>query len=71
VVLAGGVLTAVPEIRAGVQERLAVRLGRRGILAGDGAAGAAWLAIRSLGRSGPLTGPDAGSLHARLLCRAP
>ncbi|MFC6021967.1 N-acetylglucosamine kinase [Plantactinospora solaniradicis] len=46
VVLAGGVLLGVPEIRDAVQERLRRRLGRSGTLAGDGAAGAARIAAR-------------------------
>ncbi|WP_329109609.1 ATPase [Micromonospora sp. NBC_01699] len=68
VVLAGGVLAGVPEIRAGVQQRLAAWLGRPGVLAGDGAAGAAWLAIRRAvaGRSATVPAPD-DETHARLL----
>ncbi|MFK3983279.1 N-acetylglucosamine kinase [Micromonospora sp. NPDC050397] len=61
VVLAGGVLTGIPEIRTAVQQRLVTELGRPGLLAGDGAAGAAWLATR-------LVAPDSDpAIHARLL----
>jgi N-acetylglucosamine kinase-like BadF-type ATPase len=61
VVIAGGVLRGVPEIRAGVQRRLLARLGRPGIVAGDGAAGAAWVAARAHAAG---TGEE---VHARLL----
>jgi N-acetylglucosamine kinase-like BadF-type ATPase len=64
VVLAGGVLLGVPQIRDAVQDRLRRRLGRLGTPAGDGAAGAAWIAARHI------TGDDAPDLHARLLQRA-
>ncbi|RKR92076.1 N-acetylglucosamine kinase-like BadF-type ATPase [Micromonospora pisi] len=61
VVLAGGVLGGVPEIRENVQRQLADRLGQPGVIAGDGAAGAAWLATR-------LVEPRAGNgIHARLV----
>ncbi|MGI5152704.1 N-acetylglucosamine kinase [Plantactinospora sp. CA-294935] len=61
VVLAGGVLAGVPEIRTAVQDRLVDRLGRPGVPAGDAAAGAAWVALRRfLGYADP-------ALHARLL----
>ncbi|MEE6261779.1 N-acetylglucosamine kinase [Plantactinospora sonchi] len=64
VVLAGGVLTGAVEIRAAVQRRLLARLGRPGLVAGDGAAAAAWLAAREL-RPGP---SGAGvALHTRLI----
>ncbi|AVT37906.1 N-acetylglucosamine kinase [Plantactinospora sp. BB1] len=64
VVLAGGVLAGVPEIRAAVQQRLTARLGRPGMPAGDAAAGAAWVALRLLGYADP-------ALHARLLAAPP
>ncbi|WP_326559071.1 N-acetylglucosamine kinase [Micromonospora sp. NBC_01796] len=71
VVLAGGVLTGVPEIRAGVQQRLAAWLGRPGVIAGDGASGAAWLALRqALPRYAPSQpqNPEAAEhTHSRLL----
>ncbi|MFI6761664.1 N-acetylglucosamine kinase [Micromonospora sp. NPDC050417] len=61
VVLAGGVLGGVPEIREDVQRQLADRLGQPGIVAGDGAAGAVWLATR-------LVAPRTDSLvHTRLI----
>ncbi|MFD0970769.1 N-acetylglucosamine kinase [Plantactinospora endophytica] len=65
VVLAGGILAGVPEIRDAVQQRLTARLGRPGVPAGDPAAGAAWVAARRfLGYADP-------ALHARLLAEAP
>ncbi|MCW2504895.1 MAG: ATPase [Actinomycetia bacterium] len=44
VVLAGGLLTGVPEIRDRVQDAIAGPLGDSGTVASDGAAAAAWLA---------------------------
>ncbi|MFY1669768.1 N-acetylglucosamine kinase [Plantactinospora sp. WMMB334] len=65
VVLAGGVLAGIPEIRDAVRARLTARLGRPGVPAGDAAAGAAWVAARRvLGYADP-------ALHARLLAGVP
>ncbi|GAA0798843.1 N-acetylglucosamine kinase [Spirilliplanes yamanashiensis] len=63
VVLAGGLLAGVPEIRDGVQARLAALLGRPGVVGTDGAAAAAWLAGREI------IGGDGAGLHASLLGR--
>ncbi|MEV4622640.1 BadF/BadG/BcrA/BcrD ATPase family protein [Asanoa sp. NPDC049573] len=49
VVLAGGLLTGVPELRAAVQARLREAIGREAVLAGDAALAAARLAAVSLG----------------------
>ncbi|MEV4754288.1 BadF/BadG/BcrA/BcrD ATPase family protein [Micromonospora sp. NPDC049559] len=83
VVLAGGVLAGVPEIRAAVRDRIAARLGRDAVLAGAGAAGAAWLAIDHLTRradsasaadradsAADLAGRAGKEVHARLLAAA-
>jgi glucosamine kinase len=64
VVLAGGVLTGIPEVRDPVQERLRQRLGRSGVVGSDGAAAAAWLAVRTAARAGDTV---AAALHARML----
>jgi N-acetylglucosamine kinase-like BadF-type ATPase len=61
VVLAGGLLTAVPEIRAAVQQRLAALIGRSGTLGADGALGAAWLAARTV------RDDDGRGLHAAMI----
>jgi glucosamine kinase len=60
VVLAGGLLTATARLRDAVQDRLDAAIGRRGVLAGDGAGAAAWLALCAL------AGPPADALHAGL-----
>ncbi len=60
VVLAGGLLAAVPEIRDAVRARLTALLGRTALVGADGAAGAAWLAARDV------VGGDARASHASL-----
>jgi N-acetylglucosamine kinase-like BadF-type ATPase len=50
VVLAGGLLTGVPELRVAVQARLRAAIGREAVLAGDAALAAARLAALSLRR---------------------
>jgi N-acetylglucosamine kinase-like BadF-type ATPase len=64
VILAGGLLCEVPEIRDGVQDRLAEGIGRRGTLASDAAAAAAWLAVRDFGGRAPA---EVAAAHARLM----
>ena len=64
VILAGGLLCEVPEIRDGVQDRLADSIGRRGTLASDAAAAAAWLAVRDFGGRAPA---EVAAAHARLM----
>jgi glucosamine kinase len=64
IVLAGGVLITVDEVREAVQAGLVRSLGRPGTVGGDGAVGAAWLAMREVpGRDGTGT----AELHARML----
>jgi N-acetylglucosamine kinase-like BadF-type ATPase len=64
IVLAGGVLTTVGEVRDAVQAGLLRRLGRPGIIGGDGAVGAAWLAVREVSDG---DGARARHLHPRML----
>jgi N-acetylglucosamine kinase-like BadF-type ATPase len=64
VVLSGGVLVAVEEVRVAVQAGLVRRLGRPGVVGGDGAVGAAWLAARAADGA---DGTAARALHARML----
>jgi N-acetylglucosamine kinase-like BadF-type ATPase len=59
-VLAGSLLTAAGPIRREVHRRLSERYGRAPVVAGEGAGGAAWLAVRGLGlQAGP-------AVHQRL-----
>lgn len=64
VVLAGGVLTGIAEVRDPVQQRIRQRLGHPAVVGSDGAAAAAWLATRTA-----VDGRDAvaADLHARML----
>ena len=64
IVLAGGVLLTVGEVRDAVQAGLQHRLGRPGIVGGDGAVGAAWLAVREVSDG---DGVRARDLHCRML----
>jgi N-acetylglucosamine kinase-like BadF-type ATPase len=64
VVLAGGLLCEVPELSDGVQKRLEARIGRRGRVASDAAAAAAWLAIRDFAGRSPA---EVAATHARLM----
>jgi N-acetylglucosamine kinase-like BadF-type ATPase len=64
IVLAGGVLLTVDEVRDAVQDGLLHRLGRPGITGGDGAVGAAWLAVREVSDG---DGARARDLHPRML----
>jgi N-acetylglucosamine kinase-like BadF-type ATPase len=64
IVLAGGVLTACPEVRDAVRAGLRARLGRSAVVAGDPALGAAWLAAR---RGAGLDPAAADALHRRML----
>jgi glucosamine kinase len=66
IVLAGGVLITVDEVRDAVQARLLRRLGRPGIVGSDGALAAAWIAAREVSQR---AGPAARTLHARMLPR--
>jgi glucosamine kinase len=63
VVLAGGLLCDVPEVRDAVQGRLETGIGRRGTVAANAAAAAAWLAIRAFGGRTPA---EVAAAHARL-----
>jgi N-acetylglucosamine kinase-like BadF-type ATPase len=64
IVLAGGILLTVDEVRDAVQAGLLRRLGRPGIVGGDGAVGAAWLAVREVSDD---DGARARDLHCRML----
>jgi glucosamine kinase len=64
IVLSGGVLVTVAEVRDTVQAGLRRRLGRPGTVGGDGAVGAAWLAVRDVVDR---AGTDTRALHARML----
>ena len=64
IVLAGGVLVTVGEVRDAVQASLVRRFGRPGVVGSDGAAGAAWLAVREVTDR---DGTQARELHAQML----
>jgi glucosamine kinase len=64
IVLAGGVLTAAAPLRTRVEDRCAKRWDAPVHVAGDGAAGAAWLAACELAG---LTGTRAAAVHRRLI----
>jgi N-acetylglucosamine kinase-like BadF-type ATPase len=64
IVLAGGVLVTVDEVREAVQDGLRRRVGRPGVVGSDGAVGAAWLAVREVVDR---DGTDTRALHARML----
>jgi N-acetylglucosamine kinase-like BadF-type ATPase len=66
IVLAGGVLITVDEVRRAVQHRLLHLLGRPGIVGADGAVAAAWIAAREVTDR---AGVAASDLHARMLPR--
>lgn len=64
IVLAGGLLCEVPELSEGVQRRLEAGIGRRGRVASDAAAAAAWLAIRDFAGRSPA---EVAAAHATLM----
>jgi glucosamine kinase len=65
IVLAGSVLASPGPVAKAVSDELGRRFGTTPVVAADGAAGAAWLALIGLG--GLDDGPESAQLHARVM----